>query len=533
MATQIFHFSNTGISSGQKFYLKDKVSGIFLNNLSINSNFPIVASNLVYNTGNQNISGIKNFYSKPTVSGLKVLVEGDTLGSSTQIVNLPTGIFDTLIVNGTGFLNNIDLSDIDTVYVSGADISAVFSGEKIFKVTSTGVLTNLPLNIGISNQNSGANTNFVINQYGNSIGTTTADSSIINGKLNLINPKSGYRNNIYGGFNNQISSGSDNLVLGGSNNQIYSSNTVLIGGGLNYSSGITQQLLTHFGYAVGNYCSLIGGTQNALMGGEHNLILGGNINTIYKSSTTGINTIINSWASTIGSSGKTNLIAGGAYNASSGDYLTIINGHTNTNYGRYNNIFNGYINYISGSYSNILNGKNNRIESDDSTVLHGSENNIYQNNGIVIGNKNYIDHSGAVIISDSTSRAKSSQAENSLSLDFINGVFIENEASIYNLRLRNRKFTEYSYKTNNFIFSSYMNIVNSPSRIDAILPSVENSRNFFVKNINSGELNITSTDLIDGKSSITLYKNESAEFLGIIRNGYIGWLVIGGNQGVN
>jgi hypothetical protein len=61
MSNQIFHYSNTGISSSQRFYLKDDVSGIFLRNLNIDSNFPVVASNLVYTTGDQTISGIKTF----------------------------------------------------------------------------------------------------------------------------------------------------------------------------------------------------------------------------------------------------------------------------------------------------------------------------------------------------------------------------------------------------------------------------------------------------------------------------------------
>ena len=61
MSNQIFHFSNTGISSGQRFYLKDNVSGIFLNKLNINSDRKIEAPNLVYNTGNQTISGEKTF----------------------------------------------------------------------------------------------------------------------------------------------------------------------------------------------------------------------------------------------------------------------------------------------------------------------------------------------------------------------------------------------------------------------------------------------------------------------------------------
>jgi len=47
MSNQIFHFSNAGVSSGQRFYLKDDVSGIFVRNLKIDSNFPVAASNLV------------------------------------------------------------------------------------------------------------------------------------------------------------------------------------------------------------------------------------------------------------------------------------------------------------------------------------------------------------------------------------------------------------------------------------------------------------------------------------------------------
>ena len=61
MSTQIFHFSNTGISSGQRFYLKDEVPGLYLRNINIDSNSSIVGNNLVYNTGNQTISGAKTF----------------------------------------------------------------------------------------------------------------------------------------------------------------------------------------------------------------------------------------------------------------------------------------------------------------------------------------------------------------------------------------------------------------------------------------------------------------------------------------
>ena len=63
MSNKVFHFSNTGISSGQRFYLKDNVSGLYLRNIKIDSNFPIIGSNLVYNTGNQIINGNKTFNS--------------------------------------------------------------------------------------------------------------------------------------------------------------------------------------------------------------------------------------------------------------------------------------------------------------------------------------------------------------------------------------------------------------------------------------------------------------------------------------
>jgi hypothetical protein len=86
MSNQVFHFSNTGISSGQRFYLKDDVSGIFLRNLIINSNFPVLGSNLIYTTGNQTISGVKDFTSRPTVNTVPVAVSGDATSSLEQYV---------------------------------------------------------------------------------------------------------------------------------------------------------------------------------------------------------------------------------------------------------------------------------------------------------------------------------------------------------------------------------------------------------------------------------------------------------------
>ena len=143
MSNQIFHFSNTDISSGQRFYLKDDVSGIFVRNLNIDSNFSVVASNLVYNTGNQTISGVKNFISRPTVNGTGVLLSGEASN-----VNLPATIVYTTgnqtisgiktftsrpTLNGTGFLLSGEASAVTLpntiVYTTGDQI---ISGDKNF-----------------------------------------------------------------------------------------------------------------------------------------------------------------------------------------------------------------------------------------------------------------------------------------------------------------------------------------------------------------------------------------------------------------
>jgi hypothetical protein len=113
MSNKVFHFSNSGISSGQRFYLKDDVSGIFLRNLNIDSNFPVVASNLVYNTGNQNISGTKTFNVAPVISG-NPFITGVDLSSYATTSNLAsTGLNLSNNINSlsglfTGFTGNLD-----------------------------------------------------------------------------------------------------------------------------------------------------------------------------------------------------------------------------------------------------------------------------------------------------------------------------------------------------------------------------------------------------------------------------------------
>jgi hypothetical protein len=125
MANKVFHFSNTGISSGQRFYLKDDVSGVFVRNLILDSNFPIYGGNLVYNTGNQTISGVKTFANSGIFSLSGALASGlpnnplSVVGSGNtylqlNIQNRATGVnasADLVITanNGTDSSNFINL----------------------------------------------------------------------------------------------------------------------------------------------------------------------------------------------------------------------------------------------------------------------------------------------------------------------------------------------------------------------------------------------------------------------------------------
>jgi len=227
MSNQVFHYSNSGISSGQRFYLKDDVSGIFLRNLNIDSNFPVVASNLVYNTGNQNISGIKTFDVFPIVSGNK-LITGLDLSSYATTTNLAsTGSTLATSINSLSGLFTGYTGNLDTTYASDSqlattgstldtkinNLSGYVTGEhatfaSITNLTSTGSTLDTKINnlSGVSvltfgNQNISGNKTFVNNIQVSGTGIFNAvdfnnidiislsgvDISITNGNVALTN----------------------------------------------------------------------------------------------------------------------------------------------------------------------------------------------------------------------------------------------------------------------------------------------------------------------------------------------------------
>ena len=64
------------------------------------------------------------------------------------------------------------------------------------------------------------------------------------------------------------------------------------------------------------------------------------------------------------------------------------------------------------------------------------------------------------------------------------------------------------------------------NEISVNLPTVYDKADFFIKNLSSGVVNIQSFPyLIDGKSAISIYQNESVDLFGLKNNNYTGWVI--------
>lgn len=92
----------------------------------------------------------------------------------------------------------------------------------------------------------------------------------------------------------------------------------------------------------------------------------------------------------------------------------------------------------------------------------------------------------------------------------------------------------YNYFSNNITLgSNYINLGNSATGITANLPVVVSGVNYIVKNLNTGIITLTGSNLIDGYTNLKLYKNESAHLLGVNNIGYTGWVTLNTNGGIS
>lgn len=226
----------------------DSSSGVWFNDV-IDSVLP---NTIVYNTGNQTISGVKTFDVAPIVSGnslitgnlslyataVNLALTGDNLQIQINSINTATGTFYTKN-NESGFLNS--LSGLSTGYVQ--DVSGALASQ----LSQSGQLF-----LNSSNNNG-------INLSGN-LQTT---GSTLNTKINLL---SGYTNSGFYAISNPLAfATSGNLQTTGQN--LYNLITALSGqSNLNYAAisnlGLTGSTLdnkinSYSGFATGQYATIV------------------------------------------------------------------------------------------------------------------------------------------------------------------------------------------------------------------------------------------------------------------------------------
>ena len=420
MSNQIFHYSNTGISSGQRFYLKDDVSGIFVRNLNIDSNFPVVGSNLVYNTGNQTINGLKTFstgvfrasnfnYIPLTSNPLSVVGSGNTFvqlniqnfaigsaASSDLVLTSNAGTDDSfyidLGINNSGYNQaayNIGSSGDGYLYVHGGNLTigtqspnrtikfhtdGTTSANQIAEINFTGYFSPNKAVTALSGffgrNNTGIGTNIAMG--GGENNTISGNESVIAGGFN--NKITGNFSNINGGcFNlingnlNTIAGGTRNTIAWESSSRLYTSTTLnnFIGGG------------------CGNYIST-NQCNNVIVGGVNNRVASVNAQFVAANS----NSIIG---------GVDNCIIVGCLNA-------ILGGSSNSNFGCSSAVAAGFCNsmafacsigygvcntgeaVVGGIGPVFLGGDRNRINTSiSSAILAGCDNKMYGNCSSIIG----------------------------------------------------------------------------------------------------------------------------------------------------
>jgi len=112
-----------------------------------------------------------------------------------------------------------------------------------------------------------------------------------------------------------------------------------------------------------------------------------------------------------------------------------------------------------------------------------------------------------------------------------------NTGSFNTIQITNKKLSSYSFNSTNFFFGdNYLNFTNSSSNLTGILPSgIVSGINYYAKNLNSGILLISGSGQrsIDGFSTLNLYKNESVQLVGVNSVGYTGWVTISTDGGIS
>lgn len=102
------------------------------------------------------------------------------------------------------------------------------------------------------------------------------------------------------------------------------------------------------------------------------------------------------------------------------------------NYGETAYVFGGVDNTATGDNNVIVGSSSSTIEGSNNVILGGSSNEISGDYGIAIGRNVSIGHTGAVVIKDGSAFVGEDNGDDTLSLYFNNGIYIDSETFINN-----------------------------------------------------------------------------------------------------
>lgn len=104
-----------------------------------------------------------------------------------------------------------------------------------------------------------------------------------------------------------------------------------------------------------------------------------------------------------------------------------------------NRVLAGSYNSVSGANSFIYAGFNSVSRGANNVILYGNNSNIIgPNNSVALGNSITITHNNATVFGDTSNNAKGSNGINTLTLNYINGTFVEHDCYLKkNLNIRN------------------------------------------------------------------------------------------------
>ena len=444
----------------------------------------ILANNLVYNTGNQLISGNKTFL--------------DRLSAKTGFFgenNLLSGSFLAI----AGGINNFISGN--NSFIGGGSTNRI-SGNNIFIGGGSANIVNRGLNSSIV----AGSANLVdINSNCSFIGGGASNRTVTNGCLSVIG----------GGFSN-CTACNGAVIGGGCVNRAFGDGAVVVGGCGNTASRCGGFVGGGFSNCVEAYASTIGGgffnwvrdgSSCSFIGG------GGGNQTLSNFSTVGggqLNYALSFGASILG--GLTSQIDG------TSDSSSIVGGCSNR------------IAYTLGG--TIGGGRFNCIESSPNAVIGGGCTNTIcrAGNSYIVGgylSNILVNHSGSAILADGQNRVHNSYSPHSLTLDFASGVYFSDK-KIFGF------VPEMVEVRNNFLISGNFNsdviIANSPTIITgSIVSGNPIGFNASIIQTSSGQVLITG---IGSNVIVSSYNNQfrtAAQYatISILHTGNNGYIMYG------